>query len=488
MRESSNYLTVGKSYRVVSFDSRWIRVIQDDGRLNGFPYSAWRISDKPKVIAQDALKPFNGKFYDTSFGVSDRLVGWLNIKTKYKFMDVVYTYWPSLDITDTNVVWAWLDTKGREKGREGRQPIKPGKLFKRMCPYMTDQEIAILVDQFKEVFQPRKFTVIESYEAESFRHAYSHKIAEARNIETTGYYKHISSSCMRHNFEQLPNHPTEAYASGEFSIVYATDSKGFIGGRSVVWHNPGSGKSYFAPIYGACSDSINSIEDYVKGKGYIEADGGDWNSAKLKAIPFKGGYIAPYLDISPRSLDEYDSDYLVICRYGSIDASCYSGLLGADICTCENCERDVAPEDSYSDDNGNRYCESCWDELFTYCHYSDETVRLDHTVTVNTRVGEETWADWNARAYATYISRLNEWYEDGLVYTDVDGNSFTTDELEEGDWFMCDRSEGFYPNDCRCETVAGESIAKDNLPDTYQLNDDGLWEDIQETLDFEGVA
>lgn len=56
----------------------------------------------------------------------------------------------------------------------------------------------------------------------------SHEQSHNENIYTTWFRKHQAHCCMRCEFDHLRMHPAEAYAFGDFEVIYATDAQGRI--------------------------------------------------------------------------------------------------------------------------------------------------------------------------------------------------------------------------------------------------------------------
>lgn len=428
----------------------------------------------------DPLKQFKSQTWQDGCGVPARLVNWLGRKdfVGYRGLSIVFTYWPNLDKEDSNVVWAWLDDKGRKQGKAGRMPIKPGKLFRRMFPSLTDKELEKLVDDYKESFFTPGQKLLESFEVNDIVNAYRDEQSTYQNIDTTYWVKSLANSCMRGKqcFENLPFHPSRAYGSGEFSILVVRDNKNKVSARCLVWHDPES-NSYSAPIYSANNEATKMIIDYIISKGYKKQKD-SWEGAKLLRIDYGNSYIAPYLDFEPQLLEPSGcGEYLVIDSDGSIDASAYEGVLGSN-CTCCECEDRISNGDERSHE-GYTYCESCFNDSFTYCEYDSEYYTQDEMVEVYTcNRYTETWHESNAQLHATYIVRLGDYYSDDLVFTDVNGEDFIESELNT-DWFESAWSNDYYPLDEMVSVDEG-LIGQSELPKNYVYNEsDGIWEESE---------
>jgi hypothetical protein len=80
---------------------------------------------------------------------------------------------------------------------------------------------------------------------------------------------------------------------------------------------------------------------------------------------------------------------------------------------CVNCGRLVNDDDAYCDDDGNRYCGACWNNIFTDCEYCGDRVERDETCEVS---GYD-WCSHCADNHATECECCgNLYHEDDLVF------------------------------------------------------------------------
>ena len=276
----------------------------------------------------------------------------------------------------------------QDKERDKRSWMKPGRAFRRMFPELSDVYLERLVDEFRERFTPANLTLHVGTKPHDFNFAYSREHAPYQNPHTTDGRKSLANSCMRYGFDNLPQHPAEAYASGEFKIVYTTDDNDRVASRCVVWCPPdGTFKVWqAAPIYGVNEHALDLVEKYLDENGATKyEDGSEWSGAKLKAIPHDRGYIAPYLDCNPRSLEVSDcGKHLVCSRYGEIDASDYSGILGGPAYECTCCGGGISEEGAYYNGHCDGcFCEYCFSEENTFCEETQEYWPNDEVVLIN---------------------------------------------------------------------------------------------------------
>jgi len=127
----------------------------------------------------------------------------------------------------------WQSLEHRDNDRV--TAMKPARAFSLMFPELDHKTIIQINDEYLQEFAPREFTVRTSKKAEDFKRAYAGEQSPNENIDTTPFRKHLAHSCMRYDFDNLTMHPAEAYASGDFTIVYALDQNDLVAGRCVVY-------------------------------------------------------------------------------------------------------------------------------------------------------------------------------------------------------------------------------------------------------------
>jgi hypothetical protein len=396
---------------------------------------------------------------------------------------VVGYHWPNVDLDakqDNNFIHLWLDSKSRRAGRSGRTMMRVGRAFRRMFPCLTDSEIDGLVTKFKRDFAPISFTLFESKDSDRFAHAYGHEQSRTENLETTSWHKSIANSCMRHDFDHLDCHPASAYGSGDFTILWTEDNNGKIGSRCVVY--TGSDPEHtpkYGPIYAATKTALDMTIARLAEMKAIPAEYNAWEGAKLKAIPKGRGFIAPYIDISPRHLEVLNSDFLVVHPRGSIDASNYSGVLG-NCLTCYECDSEIDEDNSFTE-GSHSYCESCHSDLFFHCEQCEESYHNHEFNSVNavTRWGttEVSWCDHCTHCEA--IETINgELWASGDTLQTIDGDVISQRDYDDS-YFTSDWDGEIYHIDDLRLTVDGDSVSASELeasPDKWwKSSEDGLW-------------
>jgi hypothetical protein len=411
---------------------------------------------------------------------NDRLYS--SIKTKHR----VRCFGPRRSEKFYPKISLWQSLEHRDEDR--LTAMKPARAFALMFPELEHKQLIMLNDAYLKEFAPRDFTVHTSKEAADFRRAYAGEQSPNENIDTTCRRKHLASSCMRYDFEHLPNHPAEAYASGDFLLVYATDQNGKIAGRCVVYDDKRN--LYSGPVYGVSEQAIDCIEDKLTELSVAVGSDGDWVGAKLKRMEYDGGFIGPYLDLTPQTLTDNGS-HLVVDYRGEVDASQYQGILGGHHTHCCNCEDGLSEDEYYySEHTGEHYCESCYYNDHVYCDYYEESVHVDVT-TVCYRIGYHGQResvqvfDGILQDGDLFIQCTDDeyWHVDDITYCEYSDVWVSPDEMD--GYFHSDWDGELYPKLLLCTTVDGETVSKYELDidsGIWQKNEKDQWEQVQEEL------
>jgi len=369
--------------------------------------------------------------------------------------------------------------------------MNPGRAFSFMFPEFEHKQIIMLTDAFLKEFADRKLTLHQARDAESFKRAYSHEQSNNENIQTTWFRKHLAHSCMRYEFDHLPMHPAEAYASGDFEIVYATDSQGRITARTNVYLKHPD-KPQASPIYGVSEQAIDFVYDHLILRN-VEVRDPDFSGAKLRRVEhYEGGFIAPYLDLAPQSLDDTGT-HLVVAHGGEINATDYGGVLNGHHTTCTSCGEGLDEDDYfYSEATDQHYCECCYYNVHFFCEYAGEDVHEDDAVVVYRvmRSGQQT----NFRVSREYME-----ISDTFVYCEDDDECWDADDVTyiecEGIWvspngindyFISDWDGEWYPRTVMCTLEDGADVAKSELDDhhgIWEKQKDNTWKNVQGELD-----
>ena len=378
--------------------------------------------------------------------------------------------------------------------------MRPARAIKLMFPEFDHNTLNYITDEYLKKFSPRKLVLHVSEDPDKFALAYSGEQSNSENIQTSYKRKHMSHSCMRYEFSNLPQHPVEAYASGDFKIIYVLDQDGLVCSRCVVAMNTDdpSNIPQAGPIYGVSEQSIDMINNHLTDvMNAIQAGSADWSGARLCRIPYPDGegFVAPYLDICPQHLTD-NGEYLVVNSYGEIDASNYSGVLGGHEYHCHCCEEGLTEDQYYfSETTEEYYCESCYYEEHVYCEYADCDVHRDDTVLVKIMGSSHSYTE---RVATSVIE-----YGDDFIYCDTDGEYWDNDSAVyiesqdiwcdpitlEADYFECDWTAEWCHNDDMCRTEDGEKVCKQALDDHdeewYLRKRDGIYYTKPEPLNEE---
>ena len=363
--------------------------------------------------------------------------------------------------------------------------MRPARAIKLMFPELDHNTLNEVTDKYLQKFVSRELKLHVSQDPKDFALAYSGEQSVSENMQTTYARKHMAHSCMRYPFDHLPQHPAEAYASGDFKIIYVLDQEGLVCSRCVVAVHEETPQP--SPIYGVTEQAIDLIDAHLKTMGACSVGDSDWSGAKLSRIPYPNGdgFVAPYLDISPQSLHD-DGTHLVADHYGEIDASCYSGVLGGHQYTCYCCEEGLSEDQYYySEYTEEYYCESCYYEEHIYCEYAGEDVHRDHTTTVYImgRSGHK-YSEMVATSVIEYGDEFvhcesdgEYWHCDNVTY--VESEDIYVDPINlEAHYFECDWLCDWYHNDEMCRTEDGETVCRQALDDhdeEWYLRKDGCY-------------
>ena len=364
--------------------------------------------------------------------------------------------------------------------------MKPGRALKMMFDTVDDATILEWVDEYLDTFAPREYNLHVSKEGSDFTKAYTGKQVATQNISHSHDRKSLANSCMRYHFKEghgprnLPIHPVEAYASGDFSIAWVDDKGGLIGGRVVLYHQLRDDveRVQAGPIYGACDVAVRQLEDYIESIGGEFAGEGDWSGARLVAHKYEDGFIAPYLDIEPRSLSiSPDQKHIIIDFDGNLDANSYQGILSDGGDRCYSCEDRIHEgDDHYSEQTGENYCPDCYYEDHFHCDYTGEDVHITDSVRVYTITNYGEQCDL---ACESVVGSMAMECKDGKVW-DLDDCFHCEDEdqwispPDAGDYFNSDWDGEWYCDSKMCVLLDGEIASKQELEDhedTWVLSD-----------------
>ena len=310
--------------------------------------------------------------------------------------------------------------------------MKPGRAFRYVMPKLTDKDIAMLAEEWIEITAPRILTLHTGDKATDFAHCYDHDRADYRNPATTHYRKSLATSCMQgvsRNYYEDDTLKTasvgEAYASGDFFAVWLEDEAERIAGRVVVGRTA-SGLSH-GPLYGACEQSLDMLEEYLANLNSRHSDE-DWGNLKLKVIGESCDPIVPYLDGDYHGtvageyieLSATDGDFTFDDTHGHITQGT----------VCECCYENVNEDDAYHTDYGI-HCEHCFNESYVHTECG-EVIPLEDAVMAfmkNCWGVTQVWVHIDEAVYCDHIEE--DWLHEDVTYSEAGDTHIPTHRMSE---------------------------------------------------------
>lgn len=366
------------------------------------------------------------------------------------------------------------------------QSLRPGRALRVLLPNIQDAVLEKLVDKFRKDFPSGDYTLHRSFEAEAFKKVYSGDIASMQNPLTSTNRKSLANSCMRKNFSSFPHHPAEAYASGEFEILWTETPEGKIGSRMVVWHPPEDhhlhGTPQMGPVYGTCEYSMDMLVNAVpNGTTYSSSC---WVGAKLQRLDWHGDLILPYID-NEQGITVED-DYLLINDEDTDDADCAANVTGGCVswtrggsrCTCYECGVRMDEDYAFYNPDDDIICEACYDASYFRCEDYDTVCHINDSCTVYYR------NRWGTQSRLVCIDARDEYYtlcEDGEywhnenILTLADGRALSPAEQHRA--VECEFCNEFYLLEDTFTTWDGQIMSKEYFHDNeddYALNEEGV--------------
>ena len=258
----------------------------------------------------------------------------------------------------------------KDKRRDRRTTMKAGRAFRHMFPTLDDKRIAALTEDWIEQTSERELILKVGGDAAAFKQAYNGTRASYRNPKITKSRKSLATSCI-HDVDIWVDgdnmSPAEVYASGDFKVAWLETVGGYVAGRVVFSARVGT-KQTHAPIYGACEQSLDILQDYLDTNGIeYTPDQGEWDGLWLRKVEDDNGrLVGPYLD---GELLGEDMDTHIALRAYCSSAIRFDGTDGyasqGDLCVC--CGDVMAHDTEYHTDDGTM-CECCFGEHYTYTY------------------------------------------------------------------------------------------------------------------------
>ena len=398
---------------------------------------------------------------------------------------IVETMLPNHDPKSAGFLVLWLDQKGRDRGRDGRITLRSGKGLRKMFPCLTDKEIETLNDEYRHEFSVKELTIHSGQTRADFARAKHGPIGKLENPDTSSGRKFLGNSCMRYDFidtRRLPMQPTEAYASGDFTVYWTEDTSGKICSNVIVYDRQ-KDNQIAAPIYGVCEKSIDVLQELLSEKGvelYTHFNGKRWTSARLLRFDHDDGeYIGPYLDVQPQTLSQTCcGKYLFVDPHGSISGTTYQGILYGDGQTCAHCDDSICRGNEYYY-NDETYCSDCYHDRIRQCSYCGDDTEVDNCTTVQTEVSDyEEYCEYCTNQHTIVTSSGETWLESDTRVT-ANNDVISVDEYD-ASYFTSDWDGEIYPDYTQASLENGDSVSTTeaaNHPDYYFCDDTGLWKE-----------
>lgn len=288
-------------------------------------------------------------------------------------------------------------TENAAKGeRETRVMIKPGRYLTRFYPDLNGKE----VERYQAAFDNMNKLQFATESDDIVR------------VYTTG-----PRSCMSHGADVYnAGHPVRVFGSGsDITLAYLVDATGKPTARTLVWQD----KKIWCRMYGDHARLTSQLDAL----GYKQ---GNFNGAKIHRITAnKRGneVVMPYLDLD-MTFGKYDDKWLEI---GGGDFGADNTCGTAEMCerySCDECGERLHEDDTYSGPGGDgRYCESCYDEQYTCCERTGETVRINDTGQVIARFLPGTFRRCIFETWCEDARNNDAFYCDGIAgYVSVDAS------------------------------------------------------------------
>lgn len=179
----------------------------------------------------------------------------------------------------------------------------------------------------------------------------------------------------------------------------------------------------------------------------------------------------PYCDSFKWASDNEDGTIKMATYEHNHSACCQSTdgtLVGGNYCECCNCHDRIDDDDHHVDEDGEDWCESCFDENFSYDEIAESYAPCDDV---------ERYSVYNRHGNVEYVYATED--SIGCRHTKCDGEScdYVHDsrriETHDGDWISpADLESGDY-----VETVDNEIMLAD---DAYLWESDGEWHSEEE--------
>lgn len=334
------------------------------------------------------------------------------------------------------------DYKDYKRGRRTKQKI--GRYIKYVMPRISDADLENIVKDWNFAFQKEDYTLKTGSSREDFAFAYSDKLAKSKDPYTCEARKSLHNSCMR-GIELGGHSPAEVYASGDFHIAWVENSRGEVAGRVVI-RDDYDGRPQAGPCYGVCEQSLDMLEEYVRGINAVEYEYATWEGAKILRIEVGELPLGPYSDLEV-GVDECGSDYFeIVGSSGEYSLSSTSGHISGFGCMCDCCEEHLSAYEMTRVDDYYTYCEYCRDGYCFCSDISEEWFRNEDQKTYYYYAYGRQYTGYcsihELGDYCVYSEHLSEhWLKSDTVYSDHLEDYLPTKYAEEHPELMGEEEE-----------------------------------------------
>jgi len=323
----------------------------------------------------------------------------------------------------------------------GRVKLKTARYLTRKCGLNThisigdtllnDEQIRSLAEKINNLlWTDEELNCIELISGKAITQAYSDSVG--------------GSSCMTGGCSDY----TGLYAANPTRFQMLIARNGNDSARAIV-HILDNGQKILGRIYTTAQHLINTMDDYAKSNGWLNGNdlsNDQKDTAIMSGLNFDDGEI-PYMDTLTQG--EIIHGLLTISYSGGeYDLRNQDGSLNGNSYVCENCSERVHEDDAYSDENGDIYCEYCFNENFIWCNYQhcNSCVPVNDTVHIK---------DEDVKVCSVCAS-------DHYYVCDCCGDHYTLDGLQ----FIVD--DAYYCSSCfdehaNCCSDCGETFFNDDL-------------------------
>lgn len=186
-----------------------------------------------------------------------------------------------------------------------RTVTTPGRFLGRIFPDAPDQLKEAFASWWQTtiVFDMTDYILHLGDTKDDFRNSFRKYCRTVGNFDHNGA-KSISDSCMRYSFDNLTDHPSVVYASGDFKVATIKRKDGKVRARVIIGYK--GGVPYHNYIYASCNHSKQLLQEYLNSinSKYAGDERGAWYGLKLLKIeadrPTRSrqyeNYLCPYID------------------------------------------------------------------------------------------------------------------------------------------------------------------------------------------------